>query len=845
AGIVHRDIKPANVMIDTAGGPVLLDFGLARDVAADGLQLTHTGEVFGTPGYMAPEQIDGTLGASGPAVDVWALGVLLYECLTGRRPFDAASREGVFSAIRSQDPSDPLGLRPGLPRGVRAVLEVALAKEPGRRYTSAAHFAEDLRRLRAGRPVLARSPGPVLRLRRAVRRHPAVATGVVAVVLGLAVALVYTDSRLRVEAGLRRTADRRADDLRRLVRHILVDLHDEIHDMPGATLANQGIVARALEFLGLLGPVDVAGMPSELRHDLALAHVKIGDVLGNPNYANLGRPVDAQTHYRTALTLAEALPDDTSRVLRAHCHHRLGNALQQAGAMAEAAAEYRAGIDLLGADDPVPVAQRARVLRLRGALHLDHARCTAHTTGRDRPTAAALAELRQAAALFDPEPDDPSARICHAAILVETAQLASELSGAPGARPAAEQAERILQALDPVARVRVSARTVAARCAGVLAELAYQGGDSDQGASMLANATESLRLLVAADPANELARRQLIESLQRVGRNSAKRGRFPAAERAFRDAMHHAEAGRVAFGAAWADQHRARCLASIGNVRYEMRDYTAALEHFSLGLAVWQAHYEQAPTDAGRRLELARAELLVARARLHLGRDPEAQLARARAHFVALRAKDPKNLDYTRPLQSISQQLGELAFGSGAYPAAVTHFREAVELCLAVEGQAAGLEGTRALAILRQGLANSTYQTKQFSAAFDIMRQSLASFRTNAERAPGDRVCRRQLALALFDTARMENRVVGAKVARSRLREAERIVDQATAARDATPKEWMAAVNVHALAAYLDLGLDRAAAGSSYDRALALRARLGTRVSPLCAQMLAVVRRGL
>ena len=191
AGLVHRDIKPANVMVARTGEPVVLDFGLARHEEAP--DLTQSGDLLGTPAYMAPEQIRGSLRQIDRRSDVYALGVTLYECLTLRRPFKSATREGLFRAILNDVAVSPRRLNPKISADLEVVIVTAMEKESARRYQTAADLAEDLRRLRLRQPILARPVPARVRVARWAQRNPGVASLLVALfcvlIIGLTQAL--------------------------------------------------------------------------------------------------------------------------------------------------------------------------------------------------------------------------------------------------------------------------------------------------------------------------------------------------------------------------------------------------------------------------------------------------------------------------------------------------------------------------------------------------------------------------------------------------------------------------------------------------------------------------------
>ncbi|HEV3304184.1 MAG TPA: serine/threonine-protein kinase [Planctomycetaceae bacterium] len=272
-GTLHRDLKPSNILIDAFDQPRVTDFGLAKRIEADA-QLTSTGSLLGTPSYMSPEQAGASGGKLGPASDVYSLGAVLYELVTGRPPFLAESLVATLNHVLNTEPVSPRLVNPNVPRDLETICLKCLQKDPLRRYPSSEELAKDLGRFLRGEPIQARPIGKTARLWRWCKRKPLVASlAALAASLLIAVIVVTAVGYFATSAALDRSehtlyaahmnlADeaRRTGDDGRLVdlleRHLPQPGHADLRGWEWDYLRNQSRILTTIKYKTNLSKVD-------------------------------------------------------------------------------------------------------------------------------------------------------------------------------------------------------------------------------------------------------------------------------------------------------------------------------------------------------------------------------------------------------------------------------------------------------------------------------------------------------------------------------------------------------------------------------------------------------------
>jgi serine/threonine-protein kinase len=392
-GIVHRDLKPGNVLLTADGQPRITDFGLAKQLDT-GVHQTRTGDVMGTPCYMAPEQAEGRPKDIGPHTDVYALGAILYELLTGRPPFRGETDVDTMVQVLCEEPVPPHRFQARLPLDLETICLKCLQKAPARRYPSAEALADDLHRHLNQEPIVARPITLAERVVKWARRRPAVAALLVfssLLTLGLFGFSLYANVKLNAAAKRERQKAVEAQTQRQLAEDNLQQAReavdqmltvvgrDLLEDVPGFDQKRTALLSKAVEFYQ--GFLQQKSQDPKMRRELGQTYFTLGTLY----YRGLRQYDNAEKAYAHAIdqqtSLMREFPDDSRyRQDVANSYNFLGETLRTRGLrLSGAETAYDAALELqeqLARDSTKPAYRQelARTHYNRGILRMDTGR---------------------------------------------------------------------------------------------------------------------------------------------------------------------------------------------------------------------------------------------------------------------------------------------------------------------------------------------------------------------------------------------------------------------------------------------------------------------------------------
>jgi len=646
--VVHRDLKPSNILVTDEGTVKLLDFGIAKLLNPDLYARTDVATAQWsrpmTPEYASPEQARGRKITT--ASDTYSLGVILYELLTGHRPYriKGYTPQEIERVICEQEPEKPStavnrvetepGLdgstqvalspekvsrtREGQPENLRRKLAgdidnivlMAMRKEPQRRYTSVEQLAEDLRRHLEGLPVIARKDTFAYRSSKFVKRHKAGVAAFALIVVILLAGVVVTIWQASVASSQRAIAERRFNDVRKLANSLVFRLHDEIADLPGSIHARQTLVQMSLEYLDALAKE--AGGDSSLQAELASAYEKVGDVQGNPSNANLGDTQGARANYQKAQAIRETLlqMNPSDRKMRAELARNqvfVSDLLSQMGDTASGLESQQRALSLfrsLVEEDPRDVDARDGLGSSENRMgYLLLTMGKADEALEHQRKSAAIRKL-----LAAENPNEVKFQRNLALSYLWLALTLGEVKDLQGAIASWRQAIAGFEAIATANPTSARSRRDVQSSYNGLGDALMKAGDLDGALESQRKALSLSEELYASDKSNVINLVDISYSLKQIGGILAEKGDVAGALEIYRRAlgiyekMIGEDPANTMYSAFAAEIHN-----GIGNALMKANGLPEAMKSYRRALAIFEKLSSEDPTEAMKRRELARS----------------------------------------------------------------------------------------------------------------------------------------------------------------------------------------------------------------------------------------------
>ncbi|MEK7722979.1 MAG: protein kinase [Acidobacteriota bacterium] len=669
--VIHRDLKPSNILITKDEKAKLLDFGIAKVLKPQEENQTATQNFAFTPEYASPEQVRGEKLTT--MTDIYSLGVILYELLTGSRPYQTESKNisEIIKAVCETEPARPSSVSPKSqvsslksenqtannnaqntkdgeqqtnpkskiqnPKSLRGDLDniilKSLRKEPERRYSSVEQFSEDIRRHQTGLPVTASADTWSYRASKFVQRNR---IGVAAAAL----ILVTLFGGLFATLYQRNKAQRRFNDVRQLANSFLFEFHDAIKDLPGSTPARELVVKRAIEYLDQLAAESEGDLT--LQRELGTAYAEIGQIQGNSYHSNLGDTEGAMKSYRRSLEIRQKLADADPKNL--DYQHELADSHEGVGDMLYTVNDLKGGLEFY---------EKAVVIREKivaaTPTNLEYRYSLANIYGKRGDikgmegfpnlgdVTGALESYRQGVKVYEElvnaQPENEKFKSGYATMLHYMGMLQTTTGDSKGAIANGQKALSIFDSL--IAANPNNAKYETHKMSG-LVFMRYPLLDEGRTAEAIENARQVVSTMekqVAADPKNSFARRSL-----GVSYNSL-----------------------------------AKCLLQAGDAK-------SAIENHQRSLKIAEELSAANPTNAENHRDTSLTKQFLAEAQAVAG-DSEPALSNFRESISFLESelkKDDSNIQIKEDMASCLVEIGKILTVKGDLANAIEHFRRAL-----------------------------------------------------------------------------------------------------------------------------------------------------------------------